>query len=618
MTGELLSAAQGQVAGIGAMHADRTVKEEKARSTSSYARYWQAAFNQPDYYPLDRRPNPDLYRPIGAWMGRLVLPAPEQREQVRGALLDIHYAPAEFADLVGGVVRLRWADSAQANKLYWSLTRQVLFDERARKAATEGRVLPERLQGRLLVNPFESLAGAHPHDDIMVRLPEPVVVDMVPSDGGAPILAIPRQPVQISGRFYGLVRFDGPEGTEGSYRVTHYRRDSGAFDGPSELVCLPPVVANENGVLPFTSTGIERSPAGSDGWYIYGACNHDGTFIVQALAPRRLLRLQPERVIRDQEAALAMIGKQDAKQAASRRGQAINVFIAPPAMKLDAARADWQEHDEALLIHVYGGIGGKQAEPALKTIPLYWGHFSFGVARVVREPLADELSFDIEYLQVYAHNPDGLISGTHHWSRYMGDRQYGWLGTRPVRDVLLRLPCFTGRRGQSAVTPLELTRRYLEMMTARYRIGGGTGSSLVTPAYNCAQDSNQSLYAAFKVISQNLAAQDRSHFTDGDTMRERDLADLVALGKDLERYLLPFGGARVDWASDAGVLGSSVEKSGLQNVLTALRSWRTMLPSVAARTLVKIFLTHGASAWILDTYQIGGDNPNIAPVMPNV
>lgn len=590
----------------------------QTKPEQSYSRYWQAPFNRPDYYPLDRRPPLDRYEPMGAWIGRLILPPPAQREQVRGTLCEIAHAPNEHAALIGTQVRVRWADTGPTNKIYWSLTRQILFDQRARNAAATGTVLPERLNGLPLVNPFESLAGAHPNDDMIVRLPEPVTLEAAPADGGLPILFIPRQPVQMSGRFYALVRFIGPEGDNEHYRVVHYRRESGAFDGPSELVHLPTVIANQDGVMPFTNTGIEHALAGTDGWYIYGACDRDGTFVVQALAPRQLLRLRPQRTIISRDDALTYVSKDGIKNAAAHKGQANTVLLLPPNTDPQAALNDWRAGDEALLIHVYGGIGGEQAEPALKASPFYWGHFSFGVARVIHEPLADELSFDIEYLQVYAHNPDGLTSGALHWSRYMGDRQYGWLGTRPVRDVLIRLPCFTGRRGQTTLTPLALTQRYLEMMTARYRIGGGAGSSLVTAAYNCSQDSNQALYAAFKVITENLERQDRQALTGGNAMHASDLEDLLALGRDLERYLVPFGGARRDWANDAGILGGSADLDGVQNIITALRSWRTILPSIAARSLITIFLRHGAVAWVLDTYQCGGTNPQISPVMPNV
>ena len=62
---------------------------------------------------------------------------------------------------------------------------------------------------------------------------------------------------------------------------------------------------------------------------------------------------------------------------------------------------------------------------------------------MVREPLSGDLVFDIEYQQIYIHNTDGIIAGAQHWTRYSGDRQFGWLGTRPIQDVLIKLDCFT-------------------------------------------------------------------------------------------------------------------------------------------------------------------------------
>lgn len=50
----------------------------------------------------------------------------------------------------------------------------------------------------------------------------------------------------------------------------------------------------------------------------------------------------------------------------------------------------------------------------------------------------------------------------------------------------------------------------------------------------------------------------------------------------------------------------------------AVGSWRTMLPPVAARAILEVFLERGASAWVLRTYQVGGDDPTIAPYVPNV
>lgn len=57
----------------------------------------------------------------------------------------------------------------------------------------------------------------------------------------------------------------------------------------------------------------------------------------------------------------------------------------------------------------------------------------------MRELLTDELRFEIVYHQIYTHNTDGLIAGSLHWSRYMGDRSFGWLGLRPVADTIVEL-----------------------------------------------------------------------------------------------------------------------------------------------------------------------------------
>ncbi|MGK7927438.1 MAG: hypothetical protein AB4290_19720 [Spirulina sp.] len=99
------------------------------------------------------------------------------------------------------------------------------------------------------------------------------------------------------------------------------------------------------------------------------------------------------------------------------------------------------------------------------------------------------------YHQVYTHNVRGLIAGNMHWSLYMGDRQWGFLGTRPVCDLLVKLDAFTADfefDGQKN-SALRATIAQLEAMMARYRIGDGTGATYVGPANNCAQDSNQAL-----------------------------------------------------------------------------------------------------------------------------
>ncbi|NJR60988.1 MAG: hypothetical protein HC769_20455 [Cyanobacteria bacterium CRU_2_1] len=44
---------------------------------------------------------------------------------------------------------------------------------------------------------------------------------------------------------------------------------------------------------------------------------------------------------------------------------------------------------------------------------------------------------------------------------------------------------------------------------------------------------------------------------------------------------------------------------------------RNSLPRLASDTIVRTFLKHEASIWVLHTNQIGGDDPDIEPIAPN-
>jgi predicted Abi (CAAX) family protease len=48
--------------------------------------------------------------------------------------------------------------------------------------------------------------------------------------------------------------------------------------------------------------------------------------------------------------------------------------------------------------------------------------------------------------------------------------------------------------------------------------------------------------------------------------------------------------------------------------------WQGIAQSMAlkARVAENVFLKHGATAWVLRTCQIGGDDPTIEPFVPNV
>lgn len=586
--------------------------------TSNYELYQQAAFNQPTYYPLDQFVDPELYRPIAPWIGRLILPKFEQRRQVKGVLFEVHHTEPAYQHLVGQIVNLRWSDDPNVQADVRAVTKDLHFSEEAEYSLMLGIIHPHRLDHWQQVDPLESLAGSRPNDDVIVMLRDPVEVENNSTGNDRPTVVISREPVQITGRFYGLVKILQPVESSDQFRVVHFNRISRQFDGFPEIVRFPQVIADQNGVFPSTNQDIEKSPLNSTGWYIYGAKDSAGMFVVQALAPRALLRLQPDEVIFGKTATLNYLKKESWRNAIAQKGRTQSVLLCPLGGEIQDAIAQWQEGDRALLLHVYGGIGGSKREPAAQT-PIFFGHFAYGVARVVREPLADELHFDIEYCQVYTHNTDGLIAGTLAWNRYMGDRQFGWLGTRPVEDILIKLDAFTEDYEFQQVkrSALDILVEQLEAMMARYRIGDGTGGTYVGPVHNCSQDSNQALYAALKkiLVAITFDSEVQDWLAQNPEQAQR-FGQLMKLSKSIKRKLLPFGTARADWQNSENTLGISPEEDAFQGLLIGLGSWRTMLPRLTSETITKLFLEQQASVWVLRTNQVGGYNPDIEPIAP--
>jgi predicted Abi (CAAX) family protease len=606
------------------------------RIPSNLERYRQAPFNRPECYPVQVSVPGNHYRPIAAWMGRLLLPTPSQR-QPQTVPFEVHQAPEEYSHLVGNVVDLGWTNDPRVQTYLRQVTKDVHFSPQAAYKSQQGGVYPTRLNHWRLVGPLESLAGAHPDDDIIVALPDPVAVEtsasVPPSPASVVRLNICHEPIQTTGLYYGLVKFLGP--VDGSaddpeqFQVVHFNKASQQFDGVKEIVWLPQVIANDNGTFPFTNAGIEQSSLNETGWYIYGAMGN-GTigsadqFVVQAIAPRALFQLHADQTVIGRKAVNTYLQQTAWSQLAEQKGQISSVQLKYRADSQASHSQLWTEGSRALVVHVYGGIGGIQTEPAAQG-PVYFGHFSFGVATVVREPLTDELRFDIVYHQIYTQNPDGLVAGAMHWSRYMGDRQCGWIGLRPIADTLINFAPFTRhypvKAGQER-SPLDVLIRQLEVMAARYRIGDGSGGTYVGPANNCAQDSNQSLYAALQQMARSVRTNPDFVYADIQAwMRQNpDLANnlkqLEQLGKDLKHHLMPWGSARADWATEAESLGSTLEDDPLKTLGRGLVSWRTMLPRVASNSITGDFLRQGATAWMLRTNQLGGDNPDILPLAP--
>lgn len=201
----------------------------------------------------------------------------------------------------------------------------------------------------------------------------------------------------------------------------------------------------------------------------------------------------------------------------------------------------------------------------------------------------------------------------------MGDRQMGWAGTRPTCDILVKLDAFTKDyevNGEKN-SPLNLMMRQLQVMTSRYRIGDVTGATFVGFANNCTQSSNQAMFASIQPTTKALQANpELLRSLRADPEQAQRFQVLQQLGEELQSELQPLGSHRSNWAKNEFNLGTTMEDNPLQNLKTGLGSWRTILSRLASDTVVRLFLRQGASVWVLRTSQIGGHDPNIAPIAP--
>ena len=558
---------------------------------TSYDLAWRAPFNRPEHYPLERRPDPALYRPHGDWFGRLILPSAAEMAPGGGdwVWLEVEQAPAGRDDLIGRRLRLGWQDDPRLLALVGKVRTSVRLGAEARLAAEQGNVVPSRLDGRDGVGPLQSLAGARPHDDITVALE---AVQLAMRDG-EPELRLGQPPLQSTGRWVGLVRLLSRDPADPErFQVQHYDRRRGSFSGAIETMRLPRQPPDRHGRRFFDPEGLLATPAGADGWYVYGAPDGDGTFTAQALEPRLLTSLASDRLLRGTTAGLNQISRVNWSDSQTRRGRFSRVGLIP-----DGAHAPWQPGDRSLVIHNFGGIGGPYGE-AISAFTVT-GHFAFGAARVVIDPFTGQPRFDLRYHQIYANNPNGIVSGSQDWSAYTGNLQRGWLGTRPISDVLVR------------TDPLLLDELAIqaEVLMARYRSGDGAGVSLVSPAISCVQDSSQALWIAIDQLRRRRRELDGS-----------ELPRLASLAQALDALLTPFGMVRDDWRHNASLMDAPDDGpdrfTASRRLWDGVLSWRSMLPRRAHDEMARVFLIHGDPLHLVRTNQLPGADQRLAPLAP--
>lgn len=609
-------------------------ESQLVQQESNYAIHTRQNFNQSAFYPVAQIPSAKLYKPIANWVGRLILPTKQQlQDGLDWVWMEVQYAPPTAQNLVGKIVRLEWKKNEELLAKVKAVTRDINFNSEVIKSQKKGNIHPFRLNHVRQVGILRSLAGANPNDDVIVVLDANTIINR---NREKSILQIERQPVLATGIFYGLVKIIKPikssnksllytknKQNSNYFSVQHYNPNSNKFDGIQETIRIPQEVIDTRNFAPSSSQQIEKSPAGEDGWYIYGAKDANAVFTVSALAPRSLFQIQPRQIITGEELGLNYIKKVNWQNTNKNKGKFNTALLKP----VETSISKWQQGDKAIVLHLFGGIGGRKAE-AIGVPYTITGHFAFGIAEVVRDEFTNELRFETKYHQIYAHNPDGIIAGTHTWADYMGNLQRGWLATRPVSDILIKFDPVTQDYDFDGIklSPLEQFQQQLQVTMARYRVGDGTGGAMVSPGTSCVQDSNQALYAAIMTIKNQVATTPqiqtwvRKNPNHPQALR---FQQLVELGQSLEQQLAPLGIIRADWQSQAGILagtgiGKTTEPFQDRSIWAGLTTWRTIMPRQVHDDLATIFFKHGAIMQVLRTNQVGGWQANIIPIAPTI
>lgn len=282
---------------------------------NNYTIHTRQDFNQSAFYPIGEIPSAKLYKPIGNWVGRLILPTKQQlQDGLDWVWMEVQYAPPTAQNLLGKIVRLEWKDNEYLLAKVKAVTRDINFTSEVIKSQKQGNIHPFRLNGVRQVGILRSLAGANPQDDVIVALDANTIINV---DGEKSILQIEHEPVLASGRFYGLIKIinsitsnlSSTKDKQNSdyFSVQHYNPNSNKFDGIRETIRIPQQVIDTREFAPSSSQQIEKSPAGEDGWYIYGAKDANAVFTVTALAPRSLFQIQPRQIITGEELGLNYI-----------------------------------------------------------------------------------------------------------------------------------------------------------------------------------------------------------------------------------------------------------------------------------------------------------------------
>ena len=613
----------------------------------------------------------------------------------------IAFSNAPQSELIGKRVWLRFKEGSKTANWAKAATFDIKFTDGTRDSMKSGNIHAPELNCVSKASPLETLSIARPLEPTQVLLRGNVEIKPVDSSvANAPdadfIAEVSADPLQIAGSHVALIKItksparhwdvppsddkDKPSSPKlaADYnlaQVAHYNPKSGAFDGPSEQLRFWMNPFRPNKPELFTLAGIEKAaPNGEnlneEGWYAYGSIQ-ERKFVVSALEPRRLLQVQknPSKgIVYGARLTKKAVDEDNFKDTKGNKGVSWTKLLHPFELTATNAmgvplQANANEADASVLAifgegarflthYIFGGLYGKPFGDA--PVPfdfLVTGHSAYGEAQIVKAPFLEatgELKFDIQYRQVYAHNPEGVIGGTIAWHEFQGNLRRGWVWSRPTSDSIVYLPIltkdhqvgdvkFNALDGQLSEDGRQGILGELEKMAARFRAGDGTQRAEVTPFTSCVQDSAKAWYVAIRRLEEgfmkNPSAQSALKSTSSGEVAATK--KLIAFAQYIKEDFVFSGSARDAWEENTDKLTPLADdraidpsrksskwvdfispQGGKESILSQLRSIKTMIPRHAHDRFLKKALDEGATIWMIRANQIGGKNDKIWPMAP--
>ena len=559
-----------------------------------------------------------LYRPISEWTGLLILPQVDGRNENGGVFILLSNTPDEYCELKGKRIPLVWEPDVTHGNWYKNETVDINFNEDTLKSINEKNIHPSRLDGWKNVSPLESLAGSREQDDVTVMVKNAEVRN---GKNGHHLIT-EAEPVQISGTHYGLVTFRENTGPH-EYRILHYNSETGTFDGAEEFViCSDIPMRNEPQIPQSSLKNIEKSELNNWGWYIYGEFNQEDKFVISAIKPRFLFQVNYTSRHKGIRATKHYIKDENWKN--SQKGAVEKILLDAWKQNSEFQVDPYhmiKEGNSYLLFHLFGWIGGEKGDSPGSLVP---GHSSPGIATVIRDPFTGELQWDIEYKQVYCHNPEGIIAGSVKWHCYMGSLNRGWMYCVPVSDSIMLHPALSKYYEFDGFTfsPLKEIESGLYRIMARMRSGCGTGLSPVNMATSCSQDTAMTFDSVFRLISREYFNRASiKHWIKGNPTHEQTihLHQLMALFIKWENYFKPLFIAPRRWrAFHRNKTYKKILPGFISRFFDALMTSRSIFPRSLHDGVGKIVLDSGGAVWLLRSNLIGGEIDGIEPLNPTI